>query len=118
MGTMHAGRLRDRVILQSPISAQDTSGRPVTSWFDHDTVWAEVKDIASPSEEAVEDGIGLAKRESWVTIRWRNDISANMRLIVLNESRTLRIITPPAEMDSRQWLKFKVEELTTGGQEP
>lgn len=111
-----AGQLDRRVILQSPVSAQDSSGRPVTSWFDHDTVWAQVKDIAAPSEEGVEQGLAVAKRQCWVTIRWRDDVGAEMRL--LHEGRTLRILSEPAEIGRRQWLKFKAEEVTTGGQEP
>ncbi len=118
MRGVQAGDLDRRIVLQAPVSAQDDSGRPVTSWFDQDIVWAQIKDVAAPVEETVEDGIGLARRQCWITIRWRDDIGANMRLIDLNRGKTLRIISEPAEIGRREGLKFKAEEISTGGQEP
>lgn len=118
MSGIDTGSLDRRIVLQVPVSAQDDSGRPETNWFDRTTVWAQIKDIASPAEETVEDGIGLARRQCWVIIRWRDDVRANMRLIDLNRGKTLRVISEPAEIGRREGLKFKAEEISTGGQEP
>lgn len=44
--TIHAGRLRHQVTLQSQDTAQDSYGDAVRSWVDLATVWAEVRPLS------------------------------------------------------------------------
>lgn len=110
-----AGDLDRRITLQTATQTKDSAGHPVTAWTDLDTVWAQVRDIANQSEEGISDGLALAKRQCWVTVRYRDDIGANMR--ILHDDRTLHIISEPAELGRKEGLKFKAEERTSEGQD-
>ena len=114
---MKVSDLDRRITIQSSSVTQDsTYGTDVASWPTLATVWANVQDMLPSRGEKFADGISIARRPSRIRIRYRSDVTSDMRVVI--GSRTLRIITMPAEIGRREWLEFIAEEVTTGGQEP
>lgn len=75
---MQAGRLTERVTLETATVTRDTVGGPVETWAVLDTVWAEVKPLTGKQiAQAQQVGAVLSKA---VTIRWRSGITAALRV--------------------------------------
>lgn len=77
---LNPAKLRHRVIIQRPVETQDTqTGDMVVNWENLATVWAEIaplsaKDLISAQQEQ-------SKVTDRITIRYRQDISHEMRII-------------------------------------
>lgn len=98
---MHAGRLRDRVVIQNITTSRDPSGQLVESWHDGAEIWAEVKGISG--RELVAAGAETAVATIRVWTRFRSDITAASRIRVVSgpfKSALLNIVGPPIP-DSR-----------------
>ena len=104
------------VILRRTVAQEDVYGTSDETWFDHDTVWADVQDMLPSRAERIGEGINIARRPCRIRLRWRDDITADMRIRI--GSRELRIVTMPAELGRREGIELVAEELTTEGQEP
>lgn len=114
---MEAGRLGRRVTILQRVDAQDaTYGTLTPTWSTLATVWAEVQDMIPSRGERMADGVSIARRPCRVRMRYRSDVTSEMRLSF--DGRTLRIVTMPAELGRREGLELIAEELTTEGQEP
>jgi len=74
-----AGRLRHRVEIQRQVSTIDTSGETVIAWQTVDTVWAAIEPLSAKEFMAAQQmGSEISTR---VTIRFRADVVASMRLL-------------------------------------
>lgn len=75
-----AGRLRHRVLIQSPVTSQNpVTGAPTTSWIDLATVWAEV--VPSSVKEFVAAQAIDSEVTTRITIRRRVGVTAKCRII-------------------------------------
>ena len=74
-----AARLKHRVIIQQPVDATDAAGGSVREWSDLAIVWAEIASRRTGGE-AFFAGKLQATTTHVVTIRYRSDVSAQMRL--------------------------------------
>lgn len=75
-----AGRLRHRVLIQSPVTSQNPgTGAPTTSWIDLATVWAEV--VPSSVKEFVAAQAIDSEVTTRITIRRRIGVTAKCRII-------------------------------------
>jgi len=78
---MHAGKLRHRMVIQRPVQQQDpTTGEIVSAWEDvPPKAWAAIEPLSA------RDFISAAAQQSVITaritLRYRADISADMRLV-------------------------------------
>lgn len=115
MSGLDTGKLDRRITVQTS-STTKVNGRPIKSWSTLATVWAEVRDIRPSRAEQIADGLNMANRPCRIVIRYRDDITAGMRVIL--DGRTLQIVSAPAELGRREGTEFMAEELTTQGQEP
>lgn len=114
---MKASTLDRRITIQSRSESQDpTYGTDVVTWPTLATVWANVQDMLPSRGERIADGISVARRPCRIRIRYRSDVTSDMRVVI--GSRTLRIVTMPAELGRREGLEFVAEEITSSGQEP
>ena len=113
---MRAGRLDRRVTFLTRTIGQDDNGRPVVTWDPHVTVWAEVRDLSLTRGERIAEAINVANRPCRIRIRYRTDITIDMRVTV--DGRELRLVTMPGEIGRREGLEFVAEELTTEGEAP
>ncbi len=75
---MQAGRLTERVTLETVTVTRDVVGGPVETWAVLDTVWAEVKPLTGKQiAQAQQVGAALSKA---VTIRYRSGITSALRV--------------------------------------
>lgn len=115
---MNAGDMDRRITFQERSGSQDSdTGAYTYSWANlasNPTVWAKVIEETRP--ERVEDGIAMADGPVVIFIRYRSDITSDMRIIY--GSRTLRITGRPAEINRDHWLKITAADFVTAGDEP
>ena len=108
------GTFRDRVQILARRSTQEaTFGTAQIAWTPIATVWAEVRDLLPSRSENVAEGVTIARRPARIRMRWRDDISSDMRLIA--RGRTLQIVSGPAMLGNRQYLELMAEEASTMG---
>jgi SPP1 family predicted phage head-tail adaptor len=110
------GRLRRTITFQSKqaISGGRLNAPQRTDWTNHAVgVAAEVQDVLPSRAESIgNDAINIARRPSRIRIRYRTDITSDMR--ILYEGKTLRIVAGPAEIGNREGLELMAEEVTSG----
>lgn len=109
-----AGALDQRITFQRRSEGSDpVYGTPSQTWTDVCTVWAEVQDMLPSRGERVAEGVRIANRPARVRIRYRADISSDMRIV--HRGRVLQIVGGPAELGRREGLELVAEEYSTSG---
>lgn len=112
---MQAGELDKRVTFERKHQTQASgSGAYSYAWTDFAEVWAKVTEETRP--EKVGDGVLLSARPANIFIRWREDITSDMR--VRYGERTMKIVAGPAEVGRREWLKLSAVDFSTQGDVP
>ena len=105
--------LDQRVTLEQRSVARETAfGAEVVTWPALATVWANLVDQVNPKkggDEVVAADIRTTQRRTHVTIRWRNDVTPDMRVQWPYRSRTFQI-TGMSEIGRREWLELTCEE--------
>ena len=84
---LSAGRLRDRVTIQTKSVARDSYGAEVVTWTTLATVWASVESLSGREYMAAQQV--NAERVQRVVIRDRDDVMPHMR--VTHRGRTMNI---------------------------
>lgn len=79
--------------------------------------WAEVLDNLPSTSEAVAQGLQVARNQSRIRMRWRDDIDSSMRITVFGDTnRVYQIVAGPAEIAGRKgMLEMVVERYSSGG---
>ena len=114
---MDAGKLDRRItIMQRSTTQESVYGTQSVAWVPLATVWADVQDMLPSRAERVAEGVNIAMRPCRVRIRYRDDVTAAMRMTYAG--RTYQILSQPAELEGREGLEFTAEQLSTQGQEP
>lgn len=93
---MKIGPMRDRMTVSNSSTTRGPSGQPLETWTDGATIWAEIKGISG--RELMTSGAEKAESTIRVWTRYRRDISAASRLIVLTgpyKGLILEVIGPP-----------------------
>jgi head-tail adaptor len=75
--------------------------------------WAQVRDVLPSRAEATSDGLPVATRRARIRLRYRDDITPDMRIIY--GSRTMQIIAGPAELGRHEGLELMAEDYSTAG---
>jgi len=75
---MRAGRLADRVTLQSKSATRDAMGGEVITWADVATLWAEVSPLRG--KEFFEAGQTQSQIDARITCRYRAGVVPTMRI--------------------------------------
>ncbi|MBM7064826.1 phage head closure protein [Neisseria elongata] len=91
---MKAGQLRHRVEILQRVKEKDKSGATVMVWRPLCKVWADVRHI-SGSETMKHDVLSASVRAS-VRIRWREDITPDMRVKIGGKPYAIRAVIPDA----------------------
>jgi head-tail adaptor len=74
-------------------------GSPVVA----ERFWAEVQDALPSRSEAVTQGLAVARNQTRLRMRWRDDINSSMRVTVHGDSDTVyQIVGGPADIDGRK----------------
>lgn len=102
-----AGRLDQRITLQTAIVTRDALGGPVESWEDGDRVWARVRTLTGKQIQRAQQASADVSKA--INIRWRADVTSAMRVKFANGG-TARVSW--IEDDRRAgWLTLVVEDL-------
>lgn len=80
--TQAAGKLNHRIRLESLETSQDSSGDTVEDWIYQGDVWAEVAPVSA--REFVSAAAMQSKIVARITIRYREDVQANWRILFRN----------------------------------
>jgi len=111
--TLDPGTLDRRIRIERPVSDESFDGAGSGSWEPVATVWANVQDALPSRAEKLGEGINMAARPARVRMRYRDDVTPNMRFVM--GARIMQIISGPAELGRREALEFMVEEYRPAG---
>lgn len=79
---MNAGKLNQRVRLETQTSAQGAAGGVQKTWVEVATVWASIRNFNGVERRATSAGGGeVAVARTEITIRYRGDVTTKMRVI-------------------------------------
>jgi head-tail adaptor len=76
-------------------------------------VWAQVRDLLPSRSENTDDGLPIATRRARVRLRYRDDITPDMRIV--HGTRIMNIISGPVELGRREGLELMAEDYSTAG---
>lgn len=118
MADAKIGKLNKRIrFLRKASSGQDpTFGKDQFEWTPLVEVWANVQDVMPSRDEALLDDVVLMSSiKSRIRFRWRDTITADMRVIVLHSiERTMEIIGGPVEIAGRRrYMEILCEEISS-----
>lgn len=112
-----AGQLDTLITIESRQRTQDPVFKTWSyAWGEFAQEWAEVRDVLPSRAERVAEGINIQRRPTRIRMRWRDDITGEMRVTI--GDRRLQIIAGPAELGRRDGLEMVCEEMTTEGEAP
>lgn len=109
-----AGKLNRQITIERKQVTQDaTFGTEVVTWIPLEAeagsptvavkFWAEVMDALPSRAEAVTQGLQVARNQTRVRLRWRDDIDSSMRVTLHGDTdRVMQIVGGPAEIDGRK----------------
>lgn len=79
---------------------------------------ANLRDVAPSRSEAVRNGLQQARNQTVLTLRWRADITAAMRVRIHGDGADtfMQIVGGPAEVGGRKhYIEFMLERYSTAG---
>ena len=104
---MRAGRLNARITIEQPTDTQNAVGDTVQTWAVLDTVAAEY--VPLRGQEAVVADAMQASITCKFRIRWRDDVTAIMR--IKWDGRIYNIKGPPIPLGRRETLELMAEAV-------
>ncbi len=123
MAMIQPGRLNRRILIERPVADESLDGAGSGAWIAVGGVtWAEVQDVLPSRGEKVADGVNISARPARVRMRYRHDVTGDMRVVLLRKEgaayvadRILQIVSGPAELGYREGLEIMVEEYRPAG---
>lgn len=117
MSGFAAGAFDRRITIEHRTVVKDpVYGTNVSKWVPLIKVWAQVRDVLPSRAENIDQNVSLQRRPARVRIRYRDGITADMRIIY--QGRTLEIVSGPVELGRKEALEMMVQELSTQGEAP
>lgn len=116
MSNLDAGLLNRRLLIERPVrTSDDYGGATATTWETVATVWASVVDqLLFNAAEASNTDVRQRTLPTRVRIRYRNDITTDMRLTLADRSRVMQIISI-SELGRGDGLEMMAENYSTAG---
>jgi SPP1 family predicted phage head-tail adaptor len=111
--TLAAGRLRHRVRIQNLVSERDSEGVIQHEWVALATVWASVEPISG--REFIQSGATQSEVTARITIRHRDDVVANMRIVHRGRVYNIKGVLSDKE-SGLEYLTLPVSEGVSDGQ--
>lgn len=104
----------DRFVrIERPVLKRGITSAGSGTWEKVTEVWANVQDMLPSRGERLADGINVATRPARIRMRFRDDITPNMRFVL--GTRVMQIVAGPAEIGHRYRMEFMVEDYSTAG---
>jgi SPP1 family predicted phage head-tail adaptor len=109
-----AGRMNRQITIERKSVTQDAVfGTEVVTWIPLSTdpsnpavgerYWAEVQDALPSRSEAVTQGLAVARNQTRIRFRWRDDVDNSMRVTVHGDTDVIyQIVGGPAEIAGRK----------------
>lgn len=115
MATLRLGDLDCQITFQQRArpAKHDPESAGEAPWADLATCWAQVQEMLPSHGERLADGLVIALRPARIRLRYRPDITADMRIIY--GARTLQIMAPPIELGRREGLEMMAQDFSTTG---
>lgn len=108
MASVAAGDLRHRVTLQRLLVDQDpVTGETAKIWVNAAIVWAQIVPLSG--REFIAAGAEQSEVTGRITIRYRDDVDASMRVVQGNMYHNILAVLPDAE-SGREHLTLMVSE--------
>ena len=104
-----------RVRIEYPIAGVDpTYQTPTVTWTLLGMAWAEMVDKLPARDEALLNAISLSSVRSRIRMRYRQDIDASMRFVIMRGRETVwSIIGGPAMLGNKEQIEFLCERKST-----
>lgn len=109
------GKFRERIqLLARTVVQEPVFGTEAVTWPVAATVDAEVQDVLPSRSESAGEGITLSRQPARIRMRYRTDISSEMRLMV--RGQMMQIVAGPAVLGNRHYLELMAEAVSTLGE--
>ena len=107
--------LNTRVRIERPtITVDSVYGGEVVTWTLVGMAWAEIVDKLPSRDEGMLDVLTLASIRTRVRLRYRTDLDASMRFIIMRpEATTWGIIGGPAMVGNKEAVEFLCEKKSS-----
>ncbi|MEG3089504.1 head-tail adaptor protein [Sphingomonas sp. PB4P5] len=117
VGRGKASRYNRMIQIERPTADNSLEGAGSGSWLPvGKPIWASVVDALPSRGERLADGINVATRPARVRMRFRTDVTPNMRFVMEKPfRRIMQIVAGPAELGVRDELEFMVEDYSSAG---
>lgn len=104
-----------RVRIERPVVGVDpTYQTPTVTWELVGMAWAEMVDKLPSRDEATLNAIALSSVRTRLRLRYRTDIDASMRFIIMRPNETIwTIIGGPAMIGTKEQIEFLCERKST-----
>lgn len=106
------GELDRQVEIQyKSVTPDATYGTEIVAWLPlvATPLWAQILDALPSRSESVLQGLAVAKNQSRIRMRWRDDVESSMRIVDLFTDDVYEIIGGPAMLGRRQYLELQCE---------
>jgi len=103
------GWLRHRVTVEAASAAGDEAGGETRSWSTFATAWARIEPVEAREKTVGAHLVGVVSHR--VTLRWRGDLTAAMRIAYRGRHFRIRTLGDPDE--TRRYLELGCEEEAT-----
>ena len=110
---LDARKLDRRITFERPVPNGTFAGAGAGNWSLVDTVDAQVQDVLPSRAETPADGLSIAKRSARIRMRYRDDITADMRIVY--GARIMQITAGPVELGREDGLELMTEDYSTAG---
>jgi len=104
-----------RVRIEYPVAGVDPVYQtPTVAWTLLGMAWAEMVDKLPARDEALLNAISLSSVRSRIRMRYRQDIDASMRFVIMRGQETVwSIIGGPAMIGNKEQIEFLCERKST-----
>lgn len=117
---MRGGQLDRRITILGPTEVEDPVYGPQPGPYAPiargERVPAQRQDELPSNSESVTNGLRQAYRPARLRIRYRPDITSDMRIVMHDENdKVYEISGGPAEIGRREWIEVTIREYSTNG---
>lgn len=106
---MNVGKMRHRIVIESPTVTQTASGTSVESWATHATVWAGIVEFGGQENIVAEQVEARLQRK--VKIRHLSTVTTEMRVNDADKSRILNIIAIEGDETDAEYMWLHCVEV-------
>lgn len=109
------GRYKDRIRIERPVRNTALGGAGSGTWEKVADAWAEFQDARPGRAERIANGSASTTRAARVIMRYRTDINASMRIVLVvggEDVRVTQIVSEPATLGRREAIELVVEDYS------